>query len=141
VGAGLGTAAAGVAGVVAGVAAVAGESWSVRLPGVLPLAGIRLDVDPLSGLFILVTGAVGVCVAVYGIGYSRPGGGEPGLEGRTVQAVLPLFLGAMLLVPAAGSVSTFLVAWELMALTSLLLVLAEHRERPGVAEAGPGTRS
>ena len=43
----------------------------------------------------------------------------------------------MLLVPAAASVSTLLVVWELMALTSLLLVLAEHRAAPGrCGEAG-----
>ena len=34
-----------------------------------------------------------------------------------------------------ASVTTFLLAWELMALTSLVLVLAEHT-RPEVASAG-----
>ena len=48
---------------------------------------------------------------------------------------MPLFVAAMLLVPAAGSVGTFLVCWELMALTSLLLVLAEHSHRAEVAAA------
>ena len=46
-----------------------------------------------------------------------------------------LFVAAMLLVPAAGSVTTFLLAWELMALASLILVLAEHT-RPEVRSAG-----
>jgi hydrogenase-4 component B len=41
----------------------------------------------------------------------------------------------MLLVPAAGSVTTFLLAWELMAIASLVLVLAEHT-RPEVRSAG-----
>src|SRR5690606_35140461 len=41
-----------------------------------------------------------------------------------------------ILVPAAGSVSALLVLWELMALTSLVLVLADHRARPQVAKAG-----
>jgi hydrogenase-4 component B len=53
-----------------------------------------------------------------------------------VQAVLPVFAWALLLVPCAGSVSTFLVLWELVAVTSLLLVVAEHRHRAAVAEAG-----
>ena len=58
-----------------------------------------------------------------------------------MQAVLPLFVAAMLLVPAAGSVGTFLVCWELMALTSLLLVLAEHRQpRRGRVGRRAGTR-
>jgi hydrogenase-4 component B len=72
-----------------------------------------------------------VCAAVYGIGYVQPDHGD----GRAVQATLPLFVAAMVLVPAAASVSTLLVAWELMALTSLLLVLAEHRRRAAVGEA------
>ncbi|MEU8804289.1 proton-conducting transporter membrane subunit [Spirillospora sp. NPDC048819] len=138
--AGGGTAAAGAAAVVAGLAAMAGHPWSVWLPDLLPLAGVRLAVDPLSGLFIAVTGAVAVCAAVYAIGYTRPArdgtDDAPGLDGRAVQAMLPLFVVAMLLVPAAASVSTFLLAWELMAVTSLLLVVAEHRRRASVGEAG-----
>ena len=54
-------------------------------------------------------------------------------------AVLPLFVAAMLLVPAAGSVTTFLLAWELMAIASLVLVLADHT-RPEVAFGGTGLR-
>ena len=49
--------------------------------------------------------------------------------------MLPIFVATMLLVPAAGTVTTFLAAWELMALASLLLVLAEHR-RAEVRAAG-----
>jgi hydrogenase-4 component B len=40
------------------------------------------------------------------------------------------------LVPCAASVPTFLVLWELMALTSLVLVVAEHRRRSAVRDAG-----
>jgi formate hydrogenlyase subunit 3/multisubunit Na+/H+ antiporter MnhD subunit len=50
--------------------------------------------------------------------------------------LLPVFVASMFLVPAAGSVSTFLLAWELMAVTSLLLVLSEHRHSPAVRTAG-----
>ena len=50
-------------------------------------------------------------------------------EPHRVQVGFPLFVLAMLLIPAAASVGTLLVSWELMALTSLLLVLAEHRQR------------
>ncbi|MFB4306814.1 proton-conducting transporter membrane subunit [Actinomadura sp. GTD37] len=126
------TAAGGAAAVVAGAAALRGGGWSVHLPGLLPLAGVRLALDPLGGLFLAVTGAVAVCAAVYGIGYTRHGG----LDGRVPQAMAPVFLAAMALVPAAASVSTFLLAWELMALASLLLVVAEHRRRDEVRTAG-----
>lgn len=128
---GLGTTLLGVAAVVAGVAAIGGQTVTVALPDLLPLIGVLLVVDPLGGLFIAVTGGVAAAVGIYGIGYGRHG-----LDGRPFQAVLPLFVLAMMLVPTAGSVGTLLVLWELMALTSLVLVLAEHRRRPAVASAG-----
>jgi len=128
---GAGTAGSGVAGALAGAAALAGHAFSVSVPALLPLSGVVIAVDPLAGLFLAVTGGVAVAAGIYGIGYARHG-----LDSRTVQAVFPLFVVAMLLVPVAASVGTFLVCWELMALCSLLLVLAEHRRRPAVAEAG-----
>jgi hypothetical protein len=75
-----------------------------------------------------LTGAVAIPVGVYAIGYAHH-------LGRVPIAVLPIFVAAMLLVPAAGSVTTFLLAWELMAIASLVLVLAEHT-RPEVRSAG-----
>ncbi len=131
VGVGVGTAAVGALGMGAGIAALLGTAWSVELPGLLPLSGVVLVVDPLGGVFLAVGGAVVAIAAVYGIGYSAHG-----LDGRTVQAALPAFAVSLLLVPAAGGVGTFLLCWELMALTSLLLVVAEHRLRPAVASAG-----
>ncbi|HBF82463.1 MAG TPA: hydrogenase 4 subunit B [Streptomyces sp.] len=126
------TAGLGAAGLVAGAAALKGERWSADLPDLLPLAGVHLAVDALSGLFMAVAGAVVLAVAVYGIGYAT----GHALSSRAVQAVLPVFALTLILVPAAGSLSTFLVLWELMALTSLVLVVAEHRQRSSVREAG-----
>jgi len=151
------TAAVGVAGVIAGGAALTGAApggtgFAARLSWLLPLAGVQLAVDALSGWFVAVSGAVVAVAAVYGIGYAAaPDHGigyaaapDHGIgyaagdhrPGRGVQAVLPVFAWALLLVPCAGSVSTLLVLWELMAFTSLLLVIAEHRARPEVAPAG-----
>ncbi|MGV9299329.1 proton-conducting transporter transmembrane domain-containing protein [Amycolatopsis sp. NPDC003676] len=128
---GIGTMLAGAAGVVAGAAALAGQTAHASLPWLLPLSGFSLDLDRMGGLFTAVTGGVAIAAGLYGIGYARNG-----LRARTVQAVQPLFVVAMLLVPAAASVGTFLVCWELMAVTSLVLLLAEHRLRPAVASAG-----
>ncbi|MQA62990.1 MAG: hydrogenase 4 subunit B [Actinophytocola sp.] len=127
---GLGTAASGAAAVTAGVAATGGQSFAVSLPELLPLFGVSLELDALGGLFVAVTGGVAVVAGIFGMSYSRHG-----IGGRSVQSVFPLFVVVMLLVPVAASVGTFLVCWELMALTSLLLVAAEHRQRPEVASA------
>ncbi|MEQ4721798.1 proton-conducting transporter membrane subunit [Nonomuraea sp. B19D2] len=126
---GWGTAGGGALGVAAGASTLAGGRWAAWLPEVLPLAGVRLSLDPLGGVFVAVTGGVAVCAGIYAVGYARE-------SGRVVQATLPLFVASMLLVPAAATVSTLLVGWELMALTSLLLVLAEHAHRAEVGRAG-----
>lgn len=130
---GICTAAVGVAGVAVGIAAMSGEGFVASIPWLLPLAGVHLAVDALGGLFVAVAGGVVAIAAVYGIGYA---GGGHGPSGRGVLAVLPVFAWSLLLVPCAGSVLTFLALWELVAVTSLLLVIAEHRRRPMVAEAG-----
>ncbi|MCA1186220.1 MULTISPECIES: proton-conducting transporter membrane subunit [unclassified Saccharopolyspora] len=128
---GVGTAFVGGCGVIAGASALAGQSLSASLPGLLPLFGAAVSVDPLSGVFLLVAGGVAVVAATYGIGYARES-----LNSRPVQSVLPLFVLSMLLVPATGSIGAFLACWELVALTSLALVLAEHASRDEVAVAG-----
>jgi hydrogenase-4 component B len=159
------TALVGIGGMLAGSAALAGQVWTLTLPDLLPLGVAAFAVDPLSGVFLVLIGAVAVAAGIYSIGYTSPGGrhatnddvitpsqtqvaapvpgdhGTPTASGeaaasRTAQAALPLFVAAMLLVPAAASVTTLLVLWELMALSSLVLVLAEHRLRRSVADAG-----
>ena len=114
-----------------GVAAVFGHEFTVDAPGLIPLAGASFELDRLGGVFMALCGFVTACAAVYGIGYTR---GH--LEGRAFQATVPLFAASMTAVCAAASVTTFLFAWELMALTSLLLVVAEHRSNPKAAGTG-----
>jgi hydrogenase-4 component B len=128
--AGLLTTGLGVGGAVFGIAGLFGAVQSVHIGWLLPLSGVTLELDPLGGFFMALTGAVAVPVGIYTIGYAR----REHL-GRVPLAVLPVFVAAMLLVPAAGSVITFLLGWELMAVASLVLVLAEHT-RPEVREAG-----
>jgi hydrogenase-4 component B len=122
----------GAAGVVIGLRAIFGnpDQGHLRIDWLLPLNGVRLDLAPLGGLFLLATGAVSVAVGVYAVGYA-----QREHWARFPLAVLPLFVAGMLLVPAAGSVTTFLLAWELMAGASLVLVLSEHR-RDAVRSAG-----
>lgn len=127
---GLACAALGSLGVTLGLLAIFGEPLHLEASRVLPFMVVRLGLDPLGGLFMAITGGVAVVVGIYSIGYSR----REHLT-RFPLAVLPIFVAALLLVPAAESVTTFLLAWELMALASLALVLAEHR-REAVRSAG-----
>ena len=159
---GLLTCVLGVGGMLAGVGALGGQTWSLTVGNLLPLSSAVFSVDPLSGVFMLLIGGVSVAAGVYSIGYTGPGGihagpadetdsdadendarksgpvhpAGSGAASRTTQAMLPVFVASMLLVPAAANITTFLILWELMALSSLALVLSEHRERPAVREAG-----
>jgi formate hydrogenlyase subunit 3/multisubunit Na+/H+ antiporter MnhD subunit len=115
-------------GVWLGLLGMFGSARSCHIGWLLPLSGVWLELDPLGGFFMALTGAVAIGVGVYVVGYRHHLGAVP-------LAVLPVFVAAMLMVPAAGSVTTFLLAWELMAIASLVLVLAEHT-RPEVRAAG-----
>ncbi len=134
---GLVTAGVGLGGVIAGVAGLTGASWTRIAPDLLPLGEARLSVDALSGVFLLLIGAVAIAAGIYGIGYTAEGAHHANPAGsKTTQATVPLFVASMIFVPASASVTTLLVVWELMALTSLILVLTEHRLRPSVKDAG-----
>ena len=128
--AGVVTSCLGAVGVWVGLLAMFGTVRPLHVGWLVPLSGVYLALDPLGGFFVALTGGVAIPVGLYAIGYAR----REHL-GRVPLGVLPVFVAAMLLVPAAGSVTTFLVAWELMALASLILVLAEHT-RPEVRSAG-----
>jgi formate hydrogenlyase subunit 3/multisubunit Na+/H+ antiporter MnhD subunit len=120
----------GAAGVWLGLIGMFGVPRPLRIGWLLPLSGLDLTLDPVGGLFVVITGAVAIAVGAYVIGYARHED-----WGSVPLAVLPLFVTAMLLVPAAGSMTTFLLAWELMAVSSLVLVFTEDA-REAVRSAG-----
>ena len=103
---------------------VSGHVATAASGSVLPFSGVRLTLDPLGALFVATTAAVGLAASCFSVGYEAHGP-----KSRVTTATLPLFLTSLLLVPVAASVTTFMVAWELMALTSLVLLLTDHRRR------------
>ncbi len=106
-----------------------GEVITARSAEILPLTGATLSLDPLGAVFVITTAVVGAAACCYNVGYAAHGGGS-----RTATALLPLFITSLLAVPAAASIATFMAAWELMALSSLLLLLTGHR-RPEARDA------
>ena len=127
---GTATAALGVLGVVVGLRAVFGAPLHASIGWLVPFAGLRIDIDPLGGAFMALTGAVAAAVGLFAIGYARREHWA-----RFPLVMLPVFVLTLLVVPAAGTITTFLFAWEAMALTSLALVLTEHH-RDEVRSAG-----
>lgn len=125
----------GVAGVVTAVLVLDGGSARVELaPDGLPLAALgslTLAPDALGAFFLLVVSAVAAVAAVFGVGYAHGA-----VASRTGWLAFTTFVLGLQLVPQAGDAVAFLMAWELMALGSTALVLADHRERPEVRGAG-----
>ncbi|MBK9969956.1 MAG: hydrogenase 4 subunit B [Acidimicrobiaceae bacterium] len=116
------TALCATAGGAAATAVLTGSStFQANFPNLFPLGGVRIEFDALSAIFSLATAIVAVPAAIYGIGYSAHGPSS-----RTVQIAWPLLVWSVMMVPAAGSVTGLIAFWELMALSSLVLVLAEH---------------
>src|SRR4051794_20010456 len=81
----------GLGGALAGTAALAGQAWSLALPRLLPTSEVSLVVDPLSGLFMALTGGVAIAAGIYGVGYPHPhrdaDAAERGMESRTFRTM------------------------------------------------------
>lgn len=133
--AGSSVAASGVAALVTGIAAVlgnGGEALIVRL--VLPLVpgvdAIAFAPDPLGGVFVALAGGVLAVSALFGIGYAL----GPAAS-RTAWTAFAAFGLGVQLVPAAADAGAFLLAWEAMAASSTVLLLADHASRRPVRAA------
>jgi hydrogenase-4 component B len=97
---------------------------SVLLRLGLPGLPFHLRMDALSAFFLVAIGATSAGTSIFSAGYMRKGEGTaPGLQCLQYH----LFLAAMALVVLADDAYAFMVAWEVMALASYFLVIANHR--------------
>src|SRR5262252_6139480 len=98
----------------------------------LPDLPFHLRRDALSNVFLFLLGAASAGISVFGAGYFRASQGTPpGLLGLQYH----VFLASMGLVLLADDAYAFMVAWELMALSSYFLVTTQHRI-PEIRRAG-----
>ena len=114
---------------VLGLAAIFGPAITFQLGDVLGFVPVDVRYDPLAGTFLLALGSVGLAASIFAIRYH--GAARSPLDG----IVYPVFLATMALVFGAANVFAFLLAWELMALTSAALVVGPA---PGQLEARAG---
>ena len=119
---------------VSGAAAVTAGGWALLdalkhtqlLPLGLPWLHWHLRLDALSGFFFAVVGLLLIAVSFYGPSYVREYEG-----GKQPLSILGLFTGlfatGMLLVLLADDAFVFMVAWELMSVSSYFLVTYQHQ--------------
>ncbi|NTV94614.1 MAG: hydrogenase 4 subunit B [Thiobacillus sp.] len=115
-----------------GMVGVAMPVSAVILPIGLPDLPIHLRLDALSGFFLILLGGAAVGVTVYGVGYFRS---MPAGPLALLSLWYHLFLAGMTLVLLADDAYAFMVAWELMALSSYFLVTTDHKI-PDIRRAG-----
>ena len=110
--------------VFAGVVLYTGKEPVFAAFGFLPGLDFTLAVDRLSAGFILLIAVVVPGVSIYSIEYVEHAKSEARKDMQT--ALTNLFILAMLLVVLAGNMVVFLVFWEIMSMSSLLLVLHDY---------------
>lgn len=102
------------------------------LGSTLGVGETSLRLDGLAGLFLTLTGGLGVCVSSCMVSFSTVKGR---LEGRGLAAAYLLMLGAVTVIIVAGDVFTFLFGWESLTIAFYLLS-ASRRSSPSGARAG-----
>lgn len=109
------------------------SSPALSLPWQMPYGALAVQMDALSAVFALPILAVAALAAIYGAQYLRPFESQKNLG--ACWCFYNLLTASMLLVVVARNAMLFLLAWELMSLSSFFLVMFEH-ERDSVRRAG-----
>jgi hydrogenase-4 component B len=100
------------------------QVYRIELWPLLSLGTLALRADPLSGLFLMVTGLVFLPVSVFSAVYLTKYLGHYSL--RYFSILYYALFAAIVLVLIAGDTVSFLSAWEAMSITSYLLVNYDH---------------
>ncbi|WP_297416686.1 proton-conducting transporter membrane subunit [Thermococcus sp.] len=112
-----------------------GEVYNVYTNGPVKvnLYGLPLNITNVSAVFLLIIGIVGTAVSLYAISYmdifERTG------KGWVYAIAYNTFLASMALVVTVDSMEYFVVSWELMTLSSFILVFFSERKRDVNASA------
>jgi len=114
--------------------ALTGNTFELTLPGSLISGPIRLQVDALSGWFMLIINFAFLTGGFYGLFYMRAYKDQP--KNLSLHGILFILLNTSLLSLCLIQNSiAFLVAWEIMALSAFLSVIFEH-EKIATVKAG-----
>ena len=112
---------------------VSGARAAVTVPASVPGGDWAFGLDPLAAVFVATICFVGASCVAFGTPYlARGRGRQPVWYAHTVFAVL---IASLTLVVTAQAVVPFLIAWELMAVGSYLLIVFED-EKADARRAG-----
>ena len=100
---------------------------AILWPWSVPSGNFSVAVDPLSAVFLLIIFVISIPVAIYGASYLWHHRSEHNLG--VVWFFTAVLIASMALVVVARNAVLFLVAWELMSVSSFFLVAFEDRKR------------
>ncbi len=100
---------------------------------ITPFFNFSFFIDRLSALFIALISIVSLSVEIYSINYIEHIHSKN--KKSIVISLMNFFVFSMILVVASSTMFSFLFFWEIMALTSFLLVMIEY-EKKETARAG-----
>jgi len=106
-----------------------GETVLIVVGHWLHAGEVALRIDPLAAFFLLLLSVVGTVVSIYAIGYTSE---QYSPRYAILPALFNLFLLSTMFVFTASHAGAFLIAWEMMTLTSLFLVVYEHEHAANV---------
>jgi formate hydrogenlyase subunit 3/multisubunit Na+/H+ antiporter MnhD subunit len=107
-----------------------GGTYSASIFLSFPFGMVKLVLDPLSAFFIILIGIGGISSSLYASGYCQS-------KGRSLAGHLFFFnliVASMLMVTVVQHTLFFLVVWEMMSLSSVILVLF-NRTKNGTGES------
>lgn len=112
------------------LALILGRTFSMEIPTSFPDLTLSFNFDQLAAWFTFILSAVALFASLYALGYVKHFYGKYniGVLGFFYNA----FIASVMLVFTSANALFFLVAWEIMALTSYALVIYERREEENV---------
>jgi len=105
----------------------------LTLPWPVPNGFFSVAIDPLGALFLFIIFTLSALCALYGIEYLRHYNGKKNIG--SAWFFFNLLVASMVMVVIARNAILFLIAWELMSVSSFFLVIFEGEKRK-VARAG-----
>lgn len=109
----------------AGIQAVLGDVTAIDTVLFFPFARFQLLLNRLSGVFVALISVLAFAGSIYGLNYFDEYPGKKARAGFFYNT----FVASMMLVITADNVFWFLVAFELMSLTSYYLVVIEENQQ------------
>jgi formate hydrogenlyase subunit 3/multisubunit Na+/H+ antiporter MnhD subunit len=106
---------------------LSGHSVSLFAYQLTPLFTFSFFLDRLAAFFLLIIAVVSLPVAIYSVQYVEHNSYEN--RKNLNVSLMSGFIAAMALVVASSTMFSFLFFWEIMALTSFLLVMTDYEQK------------